>query len=168
LSVLNQVLGEWLEIDRETVSLKPDADVWVDVSHFRRLVANCPPPPDLDCSACLAPLAEAATLYRDDFLAGFTLRDSPDFDEWQFFQSESLRRDLAGALERLAACYSAQQAFEPAIAYARRWLSLDPLHEPAHRQLMQLYAWSNQRAASRRRILCMAGGAYYIRLSNPP
>ncbi len=150
LSVLKQLLGEWLEIDRETVSLKPDADVWLDVGHFRRLVANCPPSTDLDCSACLAPLAEAATLYQDDFLAGFTLRDSPSFDEWQFFQSESLRRDLAGVLERLAACHSAQQEFEPAISYARRWLSLDPLHEPAHRQLMQLYAWSNQRAAAMR------------------
>ena len=28
---------------------------------------------------------------------------------------------------------------ERAIAYARRWLSLDPLHEPAHQALMRLY-----------------------------
>jgi ABC-type oligopeptide transport system substrate-binding subunit/DNA-binding SARP family transcriptional activator len=150
LSVLKQLLGEWLEIDRESVGLKPDAGVWLDVSRFSHLVANCPPSADLDCSACLAPLAEAAILYRDDFLAGFTLRDCPDFDEWQFFQNESLRRELAGALERLVTCHSARQEFEPAIAYARRWLSLDPLHEPAHRQLMQLYAWSNQRAAALR------------------
>src|SRR5207248_2977441 len=35
-----------------------------------------------------------------------------------------------------------------AIPYARRWLALDRLHEPAHRQLMQLYTWVGQRAAA--------------------
>ncbi|MFN8492557.1 MAG: bacterial transcriptional activator domain-containing protein [Caldilineaceae bacterium] len=32
-----------------------------------------------------------------------------------------------------------------AIQHAQRWLALDPLHEPVHRQLMQLYAWSDNR-----------------------
>ncbi|HXV44106.1 MAG TPA: AAA family ATPase, partial [Anaerolineae bacterium] len=93
---------------------------------------------------------EAITLYRDDFLAGFTLRDSPAFDEWQFFQSEGLRQKLAGALEQLVQEHSTRQEFEPAISYARRWLGLDSLHEPAHRQLMSLYAEANQRAAALR------------------
>ena len=37
-----------------------------------------------------------------------------------------------------------------AIPYARRWLALDPLHEPAHRALMQLYAQTDQQAAAMR------------------
>jgi predicted ATPase len=102
------------------------------------------------CPDCLTPLTEAAALYRDDFLAGFTLRDSPDFDEWQYFQSESLRRELAGALEKLVRCHCLRQEFDPAIAYARRWLALDPLHEQAHRELMRLYAWAGQRGAALR------------------
>ena len=40
--------------------------------------------------------------------------------------------------------------WQQAIDYARRRLALDTLHEPAHRQLMLLYAWSNQRAAALR------------------
>ncbi|NIU61937.1 MAG: tetratricopeptide repeat protein, partial [Pseudomonas stutzeri] len=92
------------------------------------------------CSDCLAVLEEAVALYRDDFMAGFTLRDSGPFDEWQLFQTEGLRDELAGALERLVRCHSAQGEYEPAIGYARRWLALDPLHEPTHRHLMQLYA----------------------------
>ncbi len=83
-------------------------------------------------------------------MAGFGLRDSVAFDDWQFFQSESLRRELAGALERLARGRGARGEWEPAVAHARRWLALDPLHEPAHRLLMQLYAWSDQRAAALR------------------
>jgi hypothetical protein len=36
-------------------------------------------------------LAEAVQLYRDDFLAGFTLHDSASFDDWQRLQTEALR-----------------------------------------------------------------------------
>ncbi len=154
LSALNKALaGEWLETDRETIGLKPGDNLWLDVEQFQRRLAACRTHGHSAgevCPACLSPLTEAAGLYRDDFLAGFTLRDSPNFDEWQFFQSESLRRELAGALERLAYLHSAQEEFEPAITAARRWLALDPLHEPAHRYLMQLYTWSGQRAAAMR------------------
>ncbi|MBE7468876.1 MAG: hypothetical protein DPW09_07320 [Anaerolineae bacterium] len=150
LSVLNQHLGDWLEIDREMVGLKPGAEVWLDVECFNNLtITSLKRETDL-APADLEQLAEAAGLYRDDFLAGFTLRDCPSFDEWQFFQSERLRQKLAAVLERLADAYSRRYEFEPAIAYARRWLLLDPLHEPAHRQLMSLYLATNQRAAALR------------------
>jgi ABC-type oligopeptide transport system substrate-binding subunit/DNA-binding SARP family transcriptional activator len=154
LSVLNKALGEgWLVVDRETVNLNRTANVWLDVDHFYDSLAACEThghSPDYVCPACLSPLTEAVTLYRDDFLAGFTLRDSPDFDEWQFFQAEGLRQELASALERLARGYSGQGEYESAIPYARRWLALDPLHEPAHQFLMQLYAWVGQHAAALR------------------
>ena len=154
LSALKEALGGgWLDVDREAVGLKPDAEVWLDVGEFQDRLAECQThghPQEEVCPACLPPLAEAAALYRDHFLVGFTLRDSPNFDEWQFFQTEGLRDELASALERLTHAHSAQGEFEQAIAYARRWLGLDPLHEPAHRCLMQLYAWSGQRAAALR------------------
>jgi DNA-binding SARP family transcriptional activator len=152
LSTLNKALdGPWLEVDREHVSLNFNAGIWVDVHEFRNRLARCRShnhAPTETCSACVQPLSEAVELYIDDFLAGFSLRDSPNFDDWQFFQADTLRRDLASALERLVHCYSASGDFEPAIAYARRWLSLDRLNESAHRLLMQLYAWNDQRSAA--------------------
>jgi DNA-binding SARP family transcriptional activator len=154
LSALNKALaGEWLEVDRETIGLQQDANIWLDVTEFQRRLAGCRGhghAVDTACSDCLTPLTEAITLYRDDFLAGFTLRDSPDFDEWQYFQTESWRRELAGALESLVRCHTLHEEFDQAIAYARRWLALDPLHELAHRELMQLYAWAGQRGAAMR------------------
>jgi tetratricopeptide (TPR) repeat protein len=127
--------------------------VWVDVDRFRDLLAECRAhdhPETEVCPECLPPLSEAVALYRDDFLAGFALRDSAPFDDWHFFQSEEMRRELAGALEKLSHGYGALKEWEEAISYARRWLALDPLHEPAHRWLMQLYAWAGQRAAALR------------------
>ena len=102
------------------------------------------------CHACLAPLAEAAALYRDHFLAGFTLRDSAEFDDWQFTQAETLRGELGEALEKLAGGQSARGDFAGAVVSARRWLASDPLREEAHRQVMRLYAWADQRNAALR------------------
>jgi len=151
---LKAALGEeWLDVERESVALNREAEIWLDVAEFRDLLAACRThghPPDQVCVACLSPLAEAAELYRDGYMAGFSLSDSPAFDEWQFFQSEGLREDLAGALERLARGHTNLREYEPAIRHARRWVALDPLHEPAHRCLMRLYAWSGQRPAALR------------------
>ena len=103
-----------------------------------------------DLPGIASPLSLAADLYRGDFLAGFSLRDSPAFDDWQFFQAESLRSQLAGVLQRLSACYAEKQEWDSAILVTRRWLSLDPLQEEPHRRLMQLYAQAGQRNAALR------------------
>jgi len=154
LSVLGKGLsGEWLQAERETIQLGRRGELGLDVDSFRLLLGaprNDAHPPDEVCDRCLPALEEAAVLYRGDFLAGFTLRDAPGFDEWQFFQAEALRAELAGALANLAQGYAALAQWERAIGHARRWLALDPLTESAHRMLMRLYAGSNQRGAALR------------------
>lgn len=142
LSSLKTALGDaYLDVDREQIGLSEASDLYVDVVEFRRCAAETDSPDDL---------TNAARIYRGDFLEGFTLRDSPPFDEWQFFETEGLRRQFASVLEQLVALHAAQRAYKPALDHARRWLALDPLHEPAHRALMQLYAWDGQRAAALR------------------
>jgi DNA-binding SARP family transcriptional activator len=154
LVALRNALGEgWLESDRETVRLNPDADLDLDVAQFRRKLDECQThghSPDEPCPDCLPRLSEAVSLYQDDFLAGFTLRDSLAFDEWQFFQTEELRQALASALQQLVRVYAAQGEVDAATPHARRWVALDPLHEPAQRELMTLYARSGQRVAALR------------------
>ncbi|MBI3960425.1 MAG: tetratricopeptide repeat protein [Chloroflexi bacterium] len=140
LSSLKSTLsdGEWLDADRESIALS--GNVWLDIDDFLRAAQNDDP----------ASLAQAADLYRGDFLSGFSLADAPDYDDWRFFQAEEYRRLLAGALEHLIAHH--QNAGDPtaAILYARRHLALDNLHEPAHRTLMRLYALAGQQAAALR------------------
>ena len=152
LSALHKALaGAWLRIDRETLSLDQQEGFWLDIEEFRKNLAAYRAhhtQSDLACTTCLSHLENAATLYRDDFMAGFSLADSAPFDDWQFYQADSLRRDLAGVLEQLVLRYSTRGDFSRAIAHARRLLTLDRLHEPAHRYLMQLYAWSGQRTAA--------------------
>ena len=154
LSLLKKALGgEWLIVDRQEVAADPGADFTLDVARFRRLVQagdGHGHPAEETCPQCLAALEEAAALYRGDFLEGFTLRDSVDFDDWQFFEAEALRQELAAALDRLVGGYLGQANPQAALPHARRRLALDPLHEPAHRRLMALYAQTGQRSAALR------------------
>ena len=121
-------LGDWLEIDTETVSLNRTAEVWLDVTHFQQLLARCQThnhPANEACPDCLAPLTEAVELYRGDFLSGFTLPDAPYFDEWHFFQTESLRQQLASTLERLARWHAVRGDLEAALSHARQRVAHD-------------------------------------------
>jgi DNA-binding SARP family transcriptional activator/predicted ATPase len=144
---LNQDLGAgWLEVDRETLACPPSRDLWIDVEAFRARLTEARAggipggSPDL--------LKEAVDLYQGEFLAGFGLPDSPGFDEWQYFQGAELRREFAKALEKIATEYGQRGEYENAVSHARRWLALDPLHEPALRLLMQIYARAGDRSAA--------------------
>ena len=145
--------GRWLRIDRSTVEFSPDEFSSVDVTEFHALVSAADRHDHGSaqaCPACERDLAAAAALYRADFMKGFSLRDSVDFEDWQVFQSENLRRSFGSVLERLVELQEARGDLEGAIERARRWLSLDVLHEPAHRRLMLLLAMAGDRAGALR------------------
>jgi len=136
-------------VDGDRLCLSAEADVRVDARTFERRAAaglgsgsGVPDPEQVEH------LRRAAALYADDFLAGFTLPDSVAWDEWQFLERERLRETFARVLDRLVEAQRALGAPEAAIDYARRRLALDPLHEPAHRALMELYALAGQQAAA--------------------
>jgi DNA-binding SARP family transcriptional activator len=148
---LTQAIGDDILDSRpEAIRLYSHADLWLDSAAFRQHITAglAAAPQDVFAPERLAHLDAAVELYTEDFLAGFTLPDSPTFDEWQFFQRESLRQLYGQVLEQLVQAYRTKQAWDQAIAYARRWLALDGLHEPAHRMLMRLYAWAGQQAAA--------------------
>lgn len=131
----NAGLEPWLVTDQDALALL--GEYWCDVHHFQEAIrANR--------------IDKALELYRADLLAGFSLRDCPEFDQWHFLQADELRRQLAGALEQWVVRHIEEGEYEQGLTVARRWLVLDSLHEPAHRYLMQLYAYAGQYAAALR------------------
>jgi DNA-binding SARP family transcriptional activator/tetratricopeptide (TPR) repeat protein len=139
LSVLRSALGErWLRADRATVSLATGADVTLDLAL-------------LDAAAARGDhegLVEAAALARGPFLAGFSLRDSPDFDDWRATRAVSVERRVVDVLERLTAASEAAGDSGGAADAASRLVELDPLDEPARRRLMAILARSGDRAGA--------------------
>ncbi len=140
LSTLRTAIGEeWIDTAGDGVALRRGAGLEVDVDRFRALAAE---------GASAESLTEAVMLFSGGLLEGFTLRDSADFDNWQITEADTLRRELGSALRRLVDALAAQGAYEQAIPHASRWLEVDPMHEPAHRELIRLYAWSGDRVAA--------------------
>ena len=145
---INQALGDgWLDSDRDEIRLTGEIDL--DVTRFHSLI-NASSSPTTDSASRFISLAQAASLYTDHFLAGFTLKDAPAFDDWAFFQADSLRRELATALETLSRGYCDSNRASEAIPFARRWLALDTLNESAHRQLMIAYELAGEHASALR------------------
>ncbi len=142
---------EWLEIDRANVSIKSEV-VWSDVQAFLQALVSVRLHAHEDtalCVDCVSRLEEAANLYHDDFLVGFSLTDSVEFDRWQATKREWLHQEYTQTLRHLAEYYSASH-LESAMNYARRWLEVDPMSEPAHRLLMRLYTLNGQRTEALR------------------
>ena len=136
LSTLRSALdGRWVSVARDSVALEGGE---LDIEEFHRLAA----------SGEIAALERAAALHRGVFLAGFGLRDSGVFDDWQSFRAASLARELGAVLDRLADACDASGDHVRAIEHARRRLALDPLNESAHRRLIALYGASGERAAA--------------------
>ncbi len=136
----------WLEADRMGLRLRHD-QVQVDVRRFIDLVKQGQADKSDNLNeATYNALQQAVALYHADFLDGFSLPDCPAFESWVILQREWLQRELGAALRRLAQYESGGRNPDAALDHARRWLALDPLHEPAHRLLMRLYAAHGQRA----------------------
>ncbi len=146
---IGQAFGPgWVRTERDIVGLSPDAraQMWIDVSRFRTLVAQSRA---RDSRQDVIPLlAEAVDLYRDDFLAGFALKEASLYEEWVSAQSEALKRDYFLALEALSQARARAGELEKAIETASIWAGRDPLNESAHGLLMELYARNGQASAA--------------------
>ena len=140
LSVLRSAIHDrWLRVDRATVALADHGDgVWLDVAALEEAADTG------DASG----LAEAAALARGPFLAGFSLRDSPEFDDWRATRAVTVERRIVDVLERLVSAAESSGDPAAAIAAATRLIELDPLDEPARRRLMAALARGGDRAAA--------------------
>jgi DNA-binding SARP family transcriptional activator len=109
LSRLKALLGAGsIATSQEQVRIHPDLSIDLDILRFQQHIQQVKKHghvrgdsgPHL-CGECQHALQAAVTLYRADFLQAFSISDSSAFEEWQFFQSENLRQNLAESLEQL-------------------------------------------------------------------
>lgn len=123
------------------VQFNPETDYWLDVEAFETGVRRGLSSGGVDALH----LVGISELYRGDFLAGFYVSDSPDFEHWLVYEQERLREMAIQTLRRLVEYCLASGAYAQGIRYARRLLEIDSLFEEAHRNLMRLYALSGRR-----------------------
>ena len=85
LHELRRSLDDALVVDRESVALASTA--CVDTRAFEAVVRRCDAVRDGEIDT----LAMALARYRGDFLDGFTLVDTPTFDDWAASERERYR-----------------------------------------------------------------------------
>ena len=88
--------------------------------------------------------AEASELYAGPLLNDFTPLD-PTFDEWLATERTSFLEKACAALRGMTDQAEARGDTVGAIAAAKRWVTLDPFTEQAHRRLIQLQVAAGDR-----------------------
>jgi DNA-binding SARP family transcriptional activator/tetratricopeptide (TPR) repeat protein len=139
--VLNRVsslLPGCLEADRHTVHFYCPDNYRLDVAWMRELAARS------DAAAWAA----AVDLYRGDLLEGLYLDGCAEFELWLVGERERWRQLAADLFASLIAHRAQRGDYEDALSFARRLLALQPWREEAHRQVMELLAWSGQWSAA--------------------
>ncbi len=131
------------DISRQTIQFNTTGDAWNDVMALTDLLESGPA-----LEETIHRLEEAVSLYRGDFLEGFSISNSPAFEEWLLLNRERLRRQILEALQRLAEHYEKRGEYRHALQYAWRQVELEPWRERAHRQLMRLLTLTGQRSAA--------------------
>lgn len=121
---LKRALGAGLfDLDTDSIALRADAPLWVDVWDFDRLIATGDP----------ASLRQAVDRYAGDLLPEI-------YDDWILPRRVSLREKYLNALFRLGWVAEDQQQPATALDYYQRLAHADPLREEAHRGVMRSLA----------------------------
>jgi DNA-binding SARP family transcriptional activator/tetratricopeptide (TPR) repeat protein len=121
--------GRALIVDGDSVLLRPDLNLWLDVEEFNRLIGNPQRTED------------AVSLYRGDLLAAL-------YDEWVFPERERHRNAFLAGLLQLVSQARRQRNFVSGIARAQQILAIDPWREDVVRQVMALRCESGDRAGA--------------------
>ncbi len=125
---LRRAIGDaFLLVTSQTVQFRATADVTIDVLTWQRLwdeTLHHRHRRRETCRHCLARLAEAVTLYRGDLLAGFALKDCPEFDDWAAVERERLHIQALDALTWLANAAERRSDYATAQTWAQHSLAL--------------------------------------------
>ncbi len=133
--------GDLIVCDRRgAIGLNGPAGVWLDVEEFERLVTpGLEKPPERLTDADIDGLRRGVELYTSDILLDLS-------DDWALREREKHRRNHLNALGRLMQLATIRRDHAEAIRHGQAILDHDALREDVHRELMQLFVLSGQRA----------------------
>lgn len=135
LSILRKKLGVYMNISRDWVDLKPEAELYLDLSDLEQKLANNKE-------------ESALEIYQGDFLQGFHIRGSSEFEDWLRFEQEYVRKLIGNALHSLITEQIKAGDYQKGNAFVQRLLEFDPLDELAHQKSIRLLALDGQRIAA--------------------
>ncbi len=139
----------YLLISREAIQFNRESHYSLDLEQFNAdFAAWGKSRGQGEGDADLALLEEMAALYQGEFLQGFSLKDSAEFEEWILVQRAAAHQRVMQALAALVEAYEKRGDLPAARRGCLRQLELDAWREEAHCGLMRLLALEGQRSAA--------------------
>jgi DNA-binding SARP family transcriptional activator/tetratricopeptide (TPR) repeat protein len=123
--------------DRETLAFNTSSEFTLDLNNlpFNRARERN----HVDAQDEKTTLRTAVENYRGEFMAGFSLDDAPEFDQWVTIQREFWSSRIEPAINRLCEIYLNSDEVTPALDLAHRWMLHNPLNEMAYQRLIQAH-----------------------------
>lgn len=153
LAYLREVMAgfetNYLKVEPQSLSFNFQSDFELDLHTLQAtldLVQRQLRPPERERT--IGQLQIAANLYRGDFLAGFSLADTPDFDDWVSLQREVWHGRLNLIFDALSQWQFEAGDLPAGLETATRWRVHDPYGEAAPQRLMQLHFAGGNRATA--------------------
>ncbi len=134
---LRKNLGEAFYADDENIRLSPDA--FIDLRDFSTALQSP--------SSNQKILTDALSLYRGEFLEGFSLSDSAQFDDWANSERERFQVIAMNGFARLARMHEEQGDFAIALELMQHALTFNLFQEDLQRDMMRLQYLNGDRAA---------------------
>ena len=135
LTELRKVVGDYLEISRTSIGIRPDRDINLDIFNFEELLGE-------------GDLRSALQLYRRDFLSGIYIPGSTEFENWRRWESERIHllavRNLEAAILRELALNNYQETEY----YSLELLKLDPTNNTANQNYFIALALEDHTSAA--------------------
>jgi len=134
---LNQTpISKILDVSHQQIGIKEDANYWCDVLEFEHHTAE---------DSTLEQLQEAVELYSNDLMAGFYVRNAPQYEEWLSTQQRYYQTQYQRCLSRYIEVLKERHNIPHAIEYAHRLYEFDPLNENSAKTLMTLLISADRR-----------------------
>lgn len=130
---------EMIEAEEHFVTFNPPPTCWIDTVEFERLTGQANRLDSRQTPEIITLLQQAIDLYQGDLLSGL-------YEEWIISERERFHNLFIKNLAQLSRALQLNGQLARAIRLTRRLLEQDPLQEETHRQLMELYYLSDDRA----------------------
>jgi tetratricopeptide (TPR) repeat protein len=125
-------LGDYLDIHRDSVGIKPDACEYLDVTDLEEKLAG-------------DKIEQALHLYQGEFLQGFHVQNSTEFEHWLQMQQERLRAQMTGGLHRAVTRAVETGDYGKGDMLVHRLLEVEPFDETAYHHSILLLGLEGRR-----------------------
>lgn len=100
---------------------------------------------NLECKHNLKDLEKVNVIYKGSFLEGFYLKKCVEYNDWVFYERESIQRTFFEVLERLNDIYVSKEMYDESIELLENFLKINPYDEDIYVKLIKLFLKTGDR-----------------------